>query len=78
LLVAELHSQPHGPALALGADSQGEAQHRGLGRRLVELACRIARSEGFSRIAVIAAVGTRPYYRRLGFELDELYMSRAL
>jgi len=68
----------YGPALALGADSQGEAQHRGLGRRLVELACRIARSEGFSRIAVIAAVGTRPYYRRLGFELDELYMSRAL
>lgn len=68
----------YGPALALGADSQGEAQHRGLGRRLVELACRIARSEGFTRIAVIAAVGTRPYYRRLGFELDELYMSRTL
>jgi histone acetyltransferase (RNA polymerase elongator complex component) len=37
-----------------------------------------ARAEGYSRIAVIAAAGTRDYYRRHGFELGELYMSAPL
>lgn len=71
-LIREVHV--YGPALHLGAPSQGEAQHAGLGRRLVQRAQEVARSAGFRRIAVIAAVGTRNYYRRLGFELGDLYM----
>ena len=31
-----------------------------------------------ARIAVISAVGTRGYYRKLGFEWDGLYMTREL
>ena len=45
-------------------------QHRGFGRRLMEDAERIAADAGFERIAVISGVGTRDYYRRMGYVLD--------
>jgi len=71
-VVRELHI--YGPALELGARQEGTAQHTGLGTRLLDEARRIAHEEGFRRLAVIAAVGTRPYYRERGFERGELYM----
>jgi elongator complex protein 3 len=70
--------QVYGPALALEDESAGRAQHQGIGRRLIEMAGELARQAGYSRLAVIAAAGTREYYRRLGFDLGELYMSRRL
>ncbi len=73
-VIRELHV--YGPALEIGAASRGEAQHLGLGTQLVEHATGIARQAGRKRLAVIAAIGTREYYRRLGFELGELYMTR--
>ena len=75
-MVRELHI--YGPALELGAANQGQAQHAGLGRRLAEHAMGIARGAGFERMAVISAIGTREYYRKLAFESGELYMSRAI
>ncbi len=75
-MVRELHV--YGPALEVGAASHGEAQHAGLGRKLAEHAMRIAREAGYTRIAVISAIGTREYYRKLGFALGELYMAREL
>jgi elongator complex protein 3 len=71
-VVREVHV--YGPALELGARREGRAQHAGLGTRLLDEARRIARQEGFRRLAVIAAVGTRPYYRARGFEQGELYV----
>ncbi len=71
-VIREVHV--YGPALELGAQRDGRAQHAGLGTRLLDEARRIARQEGFRRLAVIAAVGTRPYYRERGFEQGELYM----
>lgn len=71
-LIREVHV--YGPALQVGTDSEGEAQHLGVGRQLVAAAARLAAEAGFKRMAVIAAVGTRQYYRRLGFELQDLYM----
>jgi len=75
-VIREVHV--YGPALEIGETSSGEAQHAGLGTRLIEHALRIARDAGLARIAVISAIGTREYYRRLGFELGELYMERTL
>jgi elongator complex protein 3 len=75
-LVRELHVV--GPALPLGARTSGRPQHAGLGSRLLEEARRIAREAGYRRLAVIAAVGTRPYYRERGFEPDGLYMVTTL
>jgi len=71
-VIREVHA--YGPALELGARRDGTAQHAGLGTRLLDEARRIARQEGFQRLAVIAAVGTRPYYRERGFEQGKLYM----
>jgi elongator complex protein 3 len=71
-VIREVHV--YGPALELGNRQAGFAQHAGLGTQLIEEARRIAREEGYERLAVIAAVGTRPYYRERGFEQEELYM----
>jgi len=54
------------------------AQHLGLGRKLIERACELARGAGYSRINVISAVGTRPYYRSLGFDDGTLYQIMSL
>lgn len=63
---------------ALAATGERRTQHRGLGRRLVEEAAAIAAASGFADLAVISAIGTRDYYRGLGFEDGALYQHRAL
>jgi len=75
-VIRDLHV--YGGALPLGERSPAGAQHRGLGGRLVAEAARCAREAGFSDLAVISAVGTRPYYRRLGFVDGPLYQHRRL
>jgi elongator complex protein 3 len=72
-VIREVHV--YGPALELGDRQAGSAQHAGLGTRLIEGAKRIAREEGYEHLAVIAAVGTRSYYRERWFERGDLYMS---
>ena len=58
---------------------QGQAaQHHGLGRLLVERACQIARDAGYTYINVISAIGTREYYRHLGFYDHGLYLQKEL
>lgn len=59
-------------------ESKEGTQHTGLGRTLVEEACRKAAQAGYVRIKVISAIGTRGYYRRLGFEDGGLYQVREL
>jgi elongator complex protein 3 len=45
----------------------------------MEEAARIARVEHKStKIAVISGVGTRDYYRKLGYELEGPYMTKTL
>ncbi len=75
-MIREVHV--YGPALALGRQSQGEAQHIGLGERLIARAEALARHHGYGHLAVISAIGTRRYYRRRGFRPDGLYMTKAL
>lgn len=69
-MIREVHV--YGMAARVGEEG-GAAQHRGLGRKLVERACELAREAGYERINVISAVGTREYYRHLGFYDHGLY-----
>ncbi len=75
-LIREVHV--YGAALELGRHHEERAQHRGLGTRLVERAVALAREAGSPVLSVISAVGTRPWYRRLGFEDGDLYQHRPL
>ena len=73
-LVRELHVYGQlVPTSGAGDDGGGDgaAQHTGFGRRLMARAEEIAAGAGWERVAVIAGVGARNYYRRLGYELHE-------
>jgi elongator complex protein 3 len=75
-LVRELHV--YGESLELGREAAGAAQHSGLGSRLMVRAEALAAANGYRRVAVIAALGTRGYYARLGYRLGETYMLKQL
>ena len=75
-MIREVHV--YGRLAALGERDREKSQHGGLGRRLIDDAAALAREAGFRELAVISSVGTREYYRRLGFADGPLYQSRAL
>ncbi len=76
-IIREVHV--YGPVVRLGDEAErGEAQHAGLGTQLIHEAEHRAREAGYSRLAVISAIGTRAYYRKQGFVLGELYMHKSL
>lgn len=75
-IIREVHV--YGQALGFGEAVEGRAQHLGLGTQLIERAVAIAREQGYRRLAVISAIGTRAYYRKRGFEDGRLYQVRAL
>lgn len=74
-MIREVHI--YGKTSRLHESREGN-QHLGLGRQLVERACQMAKEEGCASVNVISAVGTRAYYRRLGFEDAGLYQKRIL
>ena len=57
---------------------RSEYQHRGFGGDLLEVAEERVRAEGFSRVYVTSAVGTREYYRRRGYERSGTHMAKSL
>jgi elongator complex protein 3 len=76
-IVRELHV--YGSAVPMQSRDPTKFQHQGFGTLLMEEAERIARFEhGSTKISVISGVGTRQYYRKLGYELDGPYMSKKL
>jgi elongator complex protein 3 len=83
-LVRELHV--YGGEVAIGEGTEattgaGEAshQHQGYGSRLMERAEEIARGAGYGKLAVIAGIGAREYYReKLGYRQDGPYVSKRL
>jgi elongator complex protein 3 len=75
-MIREVHV--YGPALSIGQESVGQAQHVGLGRQLLDAAVQISRQAGFRRLSVIAATGTEAYYAERGFVRGELYMNQDL
>ena len=76
-IVRELHV--YGSAVPVHSRDPTKFQHQGFGILLMEEAHRIARDEhGSDKLLVISGVGTRHYYRKLGFELEGPYMSKRL
>lgn len=74
-MIREVHV--YGRAANLGASVDG-AQHTGLGRGLIAYAEKLTREAGYSALNVISAVGTREYYRALGFDEVGLYQQKKM
>jgi len=70
-MIREVHVYGH--LAAIGQREGVRSQHLGLGRDLISQAGQISRGANYTDLAVISAVGTRPYYRKLGFSDGPLY-----
>jgi len=55
-----------------------KTQHRGLGKLLMAKAEELAKQAGYKKIAVISSIGTRDYYRKLGYTRQGLYLVKDL
>ncbi|XP_052099694.1 elongator complex protein 3 [Mytilus californianus] len=76
-IVRELHV--YGSVVPVHARDPTKFQHQGFGMLLMDEAERIAKEEhGSSKIVVISGVGTRNYYRKIGYELEGPYMTKSL
>ncbi|MBU4246488.1 MAG: GNAT family N-acetyltransferase, partial [Nanoarchaeota archaeon] len=67
-----------GTSVPIGEKQTGAIQHKGLGKRLMKFAEELSKKEGAHKIVVIAAVGTRDYYRALEYFDDGAYVSKKL
>jgi elongator complex protein 3 len=75
-MIREVHV--YGESLPVGLEKAGAAQHAGLGTALLAEAERITKEKGYSKLAVISAIGTRGYYQERGYQQGELYYIKGL
>lgn len=76
-LIRELHV--YGSMVPIGKGAkQKEWQHRGYGKELLEHAEKIALENGYRKLSIISGIGAREYYRKFGYVLDNVYMSKVL
>ena len=76
-LIREIHV--YGSVIPVGLRDSKSWQHKGFGRDLMAEAEKIAKDEfGRSKMVVISALGTREYYRKLGYSLEGPYMVKKL
>jgi elongator complex protein 3 len=73
-LIRELHVYGR----EAGISRPGEVQHKGIGKKLLEEAEKIAREEGKKKITIISGVGVREYYFANGYARDGPYVSKML
>ena len=79
-IVRELHVL--GQVVDIGNNNDfniDSSQHRGYGSNLLALAENIVKNEfGLDSLSIISAIGTRQYYKKLGYEENGPYVSKEL
>lgn len=75
-IIREVHT--YGQVAEIDTEDGIKAQHKGLGKRLMAKAEEVAKERGYKNLAVISAVGTREYYRKLGYGLKVTYMVKSI
>lgn len=73
-LIRELHV--YGSSIGIG--ESGDVQHRGFGKMLLLKAEEICKEYKKEKMVVIAGVGAREYYKKLGYKKEGPYMSQRL
>jgi elongator complex protein 3 len=75
--IRELHV--YGQMVPVGLHQENSWQHLGWGKKLLEEAESITRNEhGISKLLVTSALGTKEYYKNLGYEKDGPYVSKKI
>lgn len=77
-IIRELHVYATAVAIGNEPDEKSKLQHRGFGKKLMASAEKIAKDNGMDKMLVIAGVGTREYYKKLGYGYDGPYMGKKL
>ena len=67
-----------GTTTPIGAKEEDKIQHKGIGKMLMKEAEKIAKDKKKTKMVVISAIGTREYYRKLGYRKDGCYMTKRL
>ena len=75
-LIRELHV--FSAAVQIGKKSEESFQHRGIGKNLLAKAEEIAKQNGKKKMVVISGIGAREYFRKLGYKLEGVYMTKLL
>lgn len=75
-LIRELHT--FGREAKIGTVPSNSWQHKGFGRALMAEAEEIAKKNGYKKMIVISAVGTREYFRKLDYKNDGPYMGKMI
>jgi ELP3 family radical SAM enzyme/protein acetyltransferase len=76
-LIRELHV--YGKTIKVNDKNDGiSSQHIGIGKILMNKAEEIAKENGFNKISVIAGIGTRNYYKKIGYEKIETFMIKKI
>ena len=73
-IIRELHV--YGTAAAIG--DEGKVQHKGLGKQLLAKAEDLAKKAGKDKMVVIAGIGVKEYYQKLGYEKEGPYVVKSV
>lgn len=74
-LIREIHT--YGQLAPINSNNSSYIQHLGFGKLLLSEAERIIKGKtNLKKIAVIAGVGVREYYKKQGYELEGTYMTK--
>lgn len=71
-MIREVHV--YGCLKHIGSTDGTASQHRGIGRKLLDIAENISKKSGKRGTVVISGIGVREYYRKFGYKLEAEYM----
>lgn len=74
VFIRELHV--YGTSTSL--KEKGKTQHKGIGKKLMNIAEDLCKRSGVKKLFVISGVGVRDYYRKLGYKKEKTYMVKKL
>ena len=77
-LIREMHVYGQMVPSYLSKFEKSNSQHRGIGRKMLEIAEETAVNNGFNKMAIISGVGVRGFYRKNGYVLEDNYMTKRL
>jgi len=73
-LIREIHV--YSAAVQIGKKSDDSFQHKGIGKQLMARTEEIANEHGRNKIVVLAGIGAKQYFVKLGYNHDGHYMSK--